>query len=72
MVFTIFIRQALTDDFWGLHKNINCAFPLNREELRKMKAKTKTKSNGLRFLKRKKQIHVSAGLIFALIILLNE
>ena len=42
MVFTIFIRQALTDDFWGLHKNINCAFPLNREELRKMKAKTKT------------------------------
>ena len=54
MVFTIFIRQALTDDFWGLHKNINCAFPLNREELKKMKTKTKTKSNGLRFLKRNK------------------
>ena len=23
------MRQTLTDDFWGLHKNINCAFPLN-------------------------------------------
>ena len=22
------MRQTLTDDFWGLHKNINCAFPL--------------------------------------------
>ena len=20
--------QTLTDDFWGLHKNMNCAFPL--------------------------------------------
>ena len=26
--FNIFIRQTLTDDFWGLHKNMNCAFPL--------------------------------------------
>ena len=24
----IFMRQTLTDDFWGLHKNMNCAFPL--------------------------------------------
>ena len=24
----IFMRQTLTDDFWGLHKNKNCAFPL--------------------------------------------
>ena len=23
-----FLRQTLTDDFWGLHKNMNCAFPL--------------------------------------------
>ena len=23
-----FIRKKLTDDFWGLHKNMNCAFPL--------------------------------------------
>ena len=22
------MRQTLTDDFWGLHKNKNCAFPL--------------------------------------------
>ena len=21
-------KQTLTDDFWGLHKNMNCAFPL--------------------------------------------
>ena len=24
----IVMRQTLTDDFWGLHKNKNCAFPL--------------------------------------------
>ena len=23
------MRQTLTDDFWRLHKNIDCAFPLN-------------------------------------------
>ena len=23
-----FLRQTLTDDFWVLHKNMNCAFPL--------------------------------------------
>ena len=22
------MRQTLIDDFWGLHKNMNCAFPL--------------------------------------------
>ena len=22
------MRQTLTDDFWGLHKNMNCVFPL--------------------------------------------
>ena len=27
VVFSIFMRQTLTDDFWGLHKNINCMFP---------------------------------------------
>ena len=26
--FNFFVRQTLTDDFWGLHKNMNCAFPL--------------------------------------------
>ena len=72
VVFNIFIRQALTDDFWGLRKNMNSAFLLNRDKLKKAKTKTKTKSNGLRSLKGKKQIHVSAGLIFALIVLLNE
>ena len=30
VLFNIFIRQTLTDDFWGLHKNMNCAFPLNK------------------------------------------
>ena len=28
VLFNIFKRQTLTDDFWGLHKNMNCAFPL--------------------------------------------
>ena len=23
------MRQILTHDFWGLQKNMNCAFPLN-------------------------------------------
>ena len=72
MVFNIFIRQALTDDFFVFCKNMNSAFLLNRDKLKKAKTKTKTKSNGLRSLKGKKQIHVSAGLIFALIVLLNE
>ena len=27
--FNIFMRQTLTDTFWVLHRNINCAFPLN-------------------------------------------
>ena len=27
-LFNVFMRQTLTDDFWGLHKNMNCAFPL--------------------------------------------
>ena len=26
--FNIFMRQTLTDDFWGFHKNMNRAFPL--------------------------------------------
>ena len=28
VLFNIFMRQTLTDGFWGLHKNMNCAFPL--------------------------------------------
>ena len=28
VLFNIFMRQTLTDDFCGLHKNMNCAFPL--------------------------------------------
>ena len=28
VLFNIFIRQTLSDDFWGLHKYMNCAFPL--------------------------------------------
>ena len=27
-LFNTFMRQTLTDDFWGLHKNMNRAFPL--------------------------------------------
>ena len=27
-VFNIFMRQTLSDDSWGLHKNMNCAFSL--------------------------------------------
>ena len=29
MLLKIFRRQILTDDFWGLHKYMNCAFPLS-------------------------------------------
>ena len=28
VLFNIFMRQTLTDDFGGLHKNMKCAFPL--------------------------------------------
>ena len=28
VLFDIFMRQTLTNDFWGLHKNMNCPFPL--------------------------------------------
>ena len=28
VLFNIFMRQRVTDDFWGLHKSMNCAFPL--------------------------------------------
>ena len=28
VLFNIFMRQTLIDDFWELHKNMNCAFPL--------------------------------------------
>ena len=28
VLFNIVMRQTLTDDFWGFHKNMICAFPL--------------------------------------------
>ena len=28
VLFDNFMIQTLTDDFWGLHKNMNCPFPL--------------------------------------------
>ena len=28
VLYNIFMRQTLTDDFLGLHRNMNCAFPL--------------------------------------------
>ena len=28
--FNNFMRQTLTDEFWGLHKNMNCSFPLRK------------------------------------------
>ena len=28
VIFNTFMRQTLTDGCWGLHKNVNCAFPL--------------------------------------------
>ena len=31
VLLNIFMRQTLTDDFCGLHKNMNCAFPLKIE-----------------------------------------
>ena len=27
--FNIFMRQTLTNDFWGFYKHMNCVFPLN-------------------------------------------
>ena len=29
----IFMRPTLTHDFWGLHKNTNCAFPLKEIDI---------------------------------------
>ena len=29
VLFNVFMRQTLTNAFWGLNKNMNCAFPLN-------------------------------------------
>ena len=37
VLFNIFMRQTLTDDFWELHKNMNCAFPLIRVKVRHLK-----------------------------------
>ena len=28
VLFNIFMRQTITNDLWGLHKNMNCVFPL--------------------------------------------
>ena len=28
VLFNIFMRQRLTDDFWVLHRYMNCIFPL--------------------------------------------
>ena len=30
VLFDIFMRHTLKDDFWWLHKNMNCSFPLNK------------------------------------------
>ena len=30
VLFNIFMRQTLTNNFRGLHKNTNCAFPLTK------------------------------------------
>ena len=32
VLFNIFMKQTLTDDFWGLHKNMNCAFSLKTSQ----------------------------------------
>ena len=29
VLFNISMRQTLTDDFWRLHKSMNCTFPLS-------------------------------------------
>ena len=29
MLFNIFMRQTLTEYFWGVHRNMNCTFALN-------------------------------------------
>ena len=41
VLFNVFRRQTLTDNFWGLHKNMNCAFPLrhNNNKVTKFIAK---------------------------------
>ena len=30
VLLNILMRQTLTNDFWELHKNMNCAFPLRK------------------------------------------
>ena len=37
VLFNIFIKQTFADDFWGLHKNMNCAFPLSSEKSNRKK-----------------------------------
>ena len=31
VLLNIFMRKKSTNDFWGLHKNMNCVFPLRNE-----------------------------------------
>ena len=31
VLFNIFMRQTLNNNFWGLHKNMNCALPLSSQ-----------------------------------------
>ena len=40
------MRQTLTNDFWELHKNMNCAFPLKWPWKIKLKSYTRTSHKG--------------------------
>ena len=31
--FSFYMRKKVSDGFWGLHKNMNCAFPLTVDKL---------------------------------------
>ena len=57
------MRQTLTDDFWGLHKNTNCAFPLNlhlqtiiNSSIFCVKANLGSKANDFNVLSKKQHI----------------
>ena len=39
------MRKTLTDDFWGLHKNMNCAFPLKKAIITRSRLKNKFNKN---------------------------
>ena len=58
VLFDIFTRQTLTDDFGGLHTNMNCAFPLIKTKAKKQKKTKNTKTENAKETKEEKGVSV--------------